>query len=333
MRVFDPKIQDRAEHLLQFDLEQLVAALNDDAYLLKLMDQLNKQLKYREDWSEEAKVDRPFWWNHNDITTTSREKSSKLEVEDEEQDPSVLISMKLAQMPSNHSKMAFLGTLLYPKIKELYPNQTNKLYNICLDYDIDEIQQAICSKDGLDALLTQAQIQLETQINQLKATIIAKQNKRKKKKDDKEKEKKKIDGKQKGKSVDNGNGHEQDNNGLNNEPSNVDDGNVSNLDNLTDEDDSDDESNFSDFEMDINIKPRTSKSSSQVFNPEDPRMKEIVFKLMDSWNDPVYSHLRTFRKFDPIFSKRDRLYDHSTRQMVFNNDELFVIKDVVVHTG
>ena len=62
-------------------------------------------------------------------------------------------------------------------------------------------------------------------------------------------------------------------------------------------------------------------------------MKEMVFKLMDSWNDPIYSHLRTFRKFDPMFSKRDKLYDHSTRTMIFGNDELFVTKDVVIHTA
>ena len=176
LRVFEPKAQDRAKYLLHFDLEQLVAALNDDAYLLKLMDILNKQLNCRQNWTEEAKVNRPFWWNHenkeqNGLNTS---KSGKEEFEDVEQDPSVLISIKLAQMPSNHSKIAFLGTLLYPKIKELYPNQTNKLYNICLNYDIDELQQAVCNKDGLKDILTQAQIQLETQINQLKAASRAK---------------------------------------------------------------------------------------------------------------------------------------------------------------
>ena len=74
--------------------------------------------------------------------------------------------MKLAQMPSNHSKIAFLGTMLYPKIKELYPNQTNKLYNICLNYDINELQNAVCDSDGWKDLLTEAQIQLETYSNQ-----------------------------------------------------------------------------------------------------------------------------------------------------------------------
>ena len=111
LRVFEPKAQDRAKYLLHFDLEQLVAALNDDAYLLKLMDELNNQLNYRQKWSEEEKVNRPFWCNHenNNDSTKQPSKSGKDEFEDEEHDPSVLISMKLAQMPSNHSKIAFLA--------------------------------------------------------------------------------------------------------------------------------------------------------------------------------------------------------------------------------
>ena len=34
-----------------------------------------------------------------------------------------------------------------------------------------------------------------------------------------------------------------------------------------------------------------------------------------------------------MFSKQDKLYDQSTRTMVFVNDELFVTKDVVIHTA
>ena len=65
IRVYEPKAQDRAKYLLHFDLEQLVAALNDDAYLFCIMDKLNKQLEYRKNWSEEARVNRPFWWNYD----------------------------------------------------------------------------------------------------------------------------------------------------------------------------------------------------------------------------------------------------------------------------
>ena len=59
----------------------------------------------------------------------------------------------------------------------------------------------------------------------------------------------------------------------------------------------------------------------------------MSFKLLDSWNDKEYSHLRTFRNYSPMFSNKNRLYDHSTRKMVFGDDEAFNIKDIVTSLG
>ena len=156
IHMYEPRAKDRAKHLLQFDLEQIVTALNDDQYLFKLIDILNDQLKYRKNWSEEQKLNQPFWWNEKNLN--ANDKNSKLEFEDEEKDESVEISIKLLQIPSEGSKIAFLGTKLYPKIKQQYPNQVNKLYNVCLERPIQDLQKAICDKDFLQAFLTEAQI-------------------------------------------------------------------------------------------------------------------------------------------------------------------------------
>ena len=59
----------------------------------------------------------------------------------------------------------------------------------------------------------------------------------------------------------------------------------------------------------------------------------MSFKMLDSWNDHIYSHLRTFRNYAPTFSNKDKLYDHATRTLVFKNDELFTVKDVVTHVS
>ena len=66
---------------------------------------------------------------------------------------------------------------------------------------------------------------------------------------------------------------------------------------------------------------------------EHEKMREMSFKMMDSWNDKTYSHLRTFRNYSPMFSNKNRLYDHSTRQMVFDDDEAFCIKDICTSLG
>ena len=76
----------------------------------------------------------------------------------------------------------------------------------------------------------------------------------------------------------------------------------------------------------------------KLYNPnvsqyENEKIREMSFKMLDSWNDRLYSHLRTFRNYSPLFSNKDKLYDHSTRKMVFKNDELFTVKDVVVHVS
>ena len=66
---------------------------------------------------------------------------------------------------------------------------------------------------------------------------------------------------------------------------------------------------------------------------ENSKRREMAFKMLDSWNDKKYSHLRTFKDYAPMFSNKDRLYDHSTRSMVFDDDEIFVCKDAVTHLG
>ena len=110
--------------------------------------------------SPEEKINRPFWWHHR-YDSTDNGKSSKEEIEDknedEDEDESVKLSMKLMNIPTEKSKDACLGTLLYPKIKKPYTNQVNKLYNICLESNIQELQSAICDNNLLDELVTIAQ--------------------------------------------------------------------------------------------------------------------------------------------------------------------------------
>ena len=70
-----------------------------------------------------------------------------------------------------------------------------------------------------------------------------------------------------------------------------------------------------------------------VSSYENEKLREMSFKMLDSWNDKLYSHLRTFKNYSALFSNKDKLYDHSTRKMVFTDDNLFVVKDVVTHVS
>ena len=126
---FDPSATKCIPHFLEYDLPILIAALNDDSVLLDLVHKLYVQLDYRKDLTEEEKQRIPFWYNKNNLVGKKSKGKAKDEIEDDEEDLSVEISNKLATMSNETAKLAYLGTRLFPRIRELYPQQTNKLYN------------------------------------------------------------------------------------------------------------------------------------------------------------------------------------------------------------
>ena len=100
--MFEPMVKDRVPYLLHFDIEQLVAALNDHQYLFELMDELNQQLERRRRWSDQQKEERPFWYNPDPIPVNG----GKDEMEPfDDSDPSVSISMELLKMPTRNAKL------------------------------------------------------------------------------------------------------------------------------------------------------------------------------------------------------------------------------------
>ena len=155
-----PITQEKLSALLHFDVEQIIAALTDDQYLFILIDELNEQLKRRQTWTDEQKQARPFWYNPPPVDP-SRRKEERDPYDDD--DPSVSISLELTRMPTRNAKLAYIGTMLYPKIKASHPHQANKLYSICMNYEFQVLQNAVTNKTALTKLLIEAQLQLENE--------------------------------------------------------------------------------------------------------------------------------------------------------------------------
>ena len=60
IEAYDPLATGCVPHLLEYDLPHLIAALNDDTYILHLVHKINEQLKYRYTWSKEMIDTYPF---------------------------------------------------------------------------------------------------------------------------------------------------------------------------------------------------------------------------------------------------------------------------------
>ena len=105
----------------------------------------------------EQRQDCLFWYNPKDLTEAQRKDSSKNEMENDEIDLSVEISLDLEVIPTEFAKKAYLGTKLYPLLTKHYPNQAHKLYTNCIKFDINYIQEAICNVNKLTELVTKAQ--------------------------------------------------------------------------------------------------------------------------------------------------------------------------------
>ena len=330
---FDPMAKSIVPHLLHFDIEQLVAALNDNQYLFELMDELNQQLFRRKSWSDEQKNERPFWYNPDPVP----ESGGKNEMEIIEDDPSVSISMELTRMPTRNAKIAYIGTILYPKIQDTHPHQVNRLYSICMNYEFQVLQNAVTNKNALSKLLTQAQIQLEQESNKPQIMtaepMLNNENDNNENKDDND-DNMNIDNENNMDEIDSSeidiNVNVNQNRNQNNDNNNNNDNNDNSNDNK--------EKETTSPQTPPNFQIQDEKDGDSKINDEINKYvlnkrKEMAFKMLDSWNDRKYSHLRTFRHFKPMFSKRDKLYDHSTKTMVFNDDEIFVTKDIITHTS
>ena len=62
--------------------------------------------------------------------------------------------------------------------------------------------------------------------------------------------------------------------------------------------------------------------------------KEMEGKLLQSWHDFDYSHLRTFQYENPCFSTKTELYDNSAQTTTeMDADPQFNLKDMVIHAA
>ena len=62
--------------------------------------------------------------------------------------------------------------------------------------------------------------------------------------------------------------------------------------------------------------------------------KEMEGKLLQSWHDFDYSHLRTFQYENPCFSTKTELYDNSAQTTTeMDSDPQFNLKDMVIHVA
>ena len=60
----------------------------------------------------------PFWYNPNNISEEERKDSSKNEIQDDENDEAVTISLQLEVIPTPFAKLAYLGTEILPKLNK-----------------------------------------------------------------------------------------------------------------------------------------------------------------------------------------------------------------------
>ena len=322
--LYDAKITDCVPHLLEYDLSYLIAALNDDTdtYIINLVSKLHEQLKYRRTWTLEQKRDFPFWYNPKNLTEAQRKDSSKNEIENDETDLAVELSLDLEVIPTEFAKKAFLGTKLYPILSKNYPNQAHKLYTNCMKFEINHIQNAICDVKKLDELVTKAQLIIQYQENndyksEMNMNVEMADEKKKDVQNKSDEESNNEDGQEDDIEIDitvnsNKNGNENENENGNEWKDNYDREKYANFD-------------PSNFEKD--------KVEEQLYNPnmssyENEKMREMSFKMLDSWNDRIYSHLRTFRNYQPTFSNKDKLYDHSTRTLVKGVIEKFFYDNI-----
>ena len=163
VELYDPKLVECVPRLIEFDLPHLVAALNDDTYILHLISQLYEQLNYRKNWTKEMLDTRPFWYNEKNKPKEKQGGKAELLLDEENDDidMAVTISLELEVIPTTFVKLAYLGTKLYPKLIKYYPNQVHRLYSKCMQFEINLIQEAICDNETFNRLVTQAQIVIQ----------------------------------------------------------------------------------------------------------------------------------------------------------------------------
>ena len=172
--IYDHGAVDKAKYLLEFDENRVIAALNDDTYLFKLMDEINDQLEHRKTWSKAELETWAFWYKKPEPKEHTKQKngqkkqynkSSKQEVEysDTELEQEIDLAEELTRIPTEHGKRAYIGTLLYSKLQQTHPHQAKSVYVIMLNYELSDLQDAMFNDDKYNKLVGVAQAQRHEQ--------------------------------------------------------------------------------------------------------------------------------------------------------------------------
>ena len=105
----------------------------------------------------------PFWYHEKNKPKEKQGGKAELFLDEENDDidMAVTISLELEVILTIFSKLAYLGTKLFPKLMKYYPSQAHRLYSKCMQFEINLIQEAICDADKFNQLVTQAQIVIQ----------------------------------------------------------------------------------------------------------------------------------------------------------------------------
>ena len=311
-----PKQRDKcAIFMMNYDYEQIIAALNDEEILKSLLGNINLLLPSYAKIQMETRRNTSLWDSiFTNLTNTKLIEISEMQLRDE-----------MEQIENVFGKVDYVSGILRNCVRKIDCLRTERIMKVLTGGKKEGLIKTCTNRETLLKNVKAAQDIIHRKMKEACNALIQQE------KQDEQKQRNEQDGI-------NGNENElemKDENKNGNDES-KDDTKMTDPNNTDlSQNPLDDPNRKKNFGLTV-VQTSQTQSQPQVIdlNPLpsvklDPKTSALLY---ESWHDKIYSHLRTYQWWGPAFSNRGMITDHSSNtKSTRDSDPQFNVKDMVTH--